>query len=40
MAKIYYNRVVAGAWALEDVPEPWRAEVEALLERDGGASAG
>ena len=40
MAKIYYNRIKAGKWALEDVPEIWRAEVKTLLEQDGGASAG
>ena len=31
MAKIYANRVRAGKWRIEDVPERWRAEVEALL---------
>lgn len=31
MAKIYYNRIKAGKWVLEDVPERWRAQVEELL---------
>lgn len=31
MAKIYANRVLAGKWALDDVPDRWRAEVEAIL---------
>ena len=34
MAKIYCNRVKAGKWALEDVPELWRAEVKTLLEAE------
>ncbi len=32
MAKIYYKRIVAGKMTLEDVPERWRAKVEAMLE--------
>lgn len=32
MAKIYANRIKAGKWRIEDVPERWRAEVEKLLE--------
>ncbi len=32
MAKIYYKRIIAGEMALEDVPERWRAKVEAMLE--------
>ena len=31
MAKIYYNRVKAGKWSLEEVPERWRDEVIAML---------
>ena len=31
MAKIYYRRIIAGEMTIEDVPERWRAEVEALL---------
>jgi hypothetical protein len=34
MAKIYFNRIKAGKWLLEDVPERWRAEVEAMLQKD------
>lgn len=32
MAKLYYNRIKAGSMTLEEVPELWRSEVEALLE--------
>lgn len=35
MAKIYYNRVRAGKWLLEDVPARWRGEVAAMLAADG-----
>lgn len=35
MAKIYYRRILAGAYAIEDVPKRWRAQVEALLEEAG-----
>ena len=31
MAKIYYNRILAGKWRLEDVPERWREEVATML---------
>lgn len=31
MAKIYAKLVKAGTWTLEQVPERWRSEVEALL---------
>lgn len=31
MAKIYYRRIVAGEMTLEDAPERWREEVQALL---------
>lgn len=34
MAKIYYNRIKAGKWAIEDVPDLWRAEVQALLDAE------
>lgn len=34
MAKIYYNRIKAGKWAIEDVPELWRADVQAMLDAD------
>lgn len=32
MAKIYYRRIVAGEMTLEEVPERWRKEVQALLD--------
>ncbi len=32
MAKIYVRRIKAGEMTLEQVPERWRAEVEALLD--------
>lgn len=31
MAKIYYNLIVKGLKTIDDVPEKWRAEVEAML---------
>lgn len=31
MAKVYYNLIVKGLKTVDDVPEKWRAEVEALL---------
>lgn len=31
MAKIYYNRIKAGAITIEDVPTRWREAVQALL---------
>lgn len=46
MAKIYYRKIVAGdihpvtneVWTINDVPERWREEVQALL--DGNAQNG
>ena len=35
MAKIYYRRIKDGVITIDDVPERWRAAVEALLENDG-----
>jgi Zn-dependent M32 family carboxypeptidase len=32
MAKIYYRRIIAGEMTIEDVPERWKAEVQALLD--------
>ena len=32
MAKIYYRKIMAGEMTIEDVPERWCAEVEALLD--------
>ena len=34
MAKIYYNRIKAGKWTIEEVPKRWRAEVQAMLDAD------
>lgn len=34
MAKIYYRKIKAGQMTISEVPERWRAEVEALLEGD------
>ena len=31
MAKLYYNLINKGLKTIDDVPEKWRAEVEALL---------
>ena len=40
MAKIYYNRVRAGKWRLEDVPARWRDDVAAMLAEDSSAGRG
>ena len=34
MAKIYYKRIKAGLMTLDDVPERWKAAVQALLDAD------
>lgn len=34
MAKIYYNRIIAGAITIDDVPARWRPQVQALLDAD------
>lgn len=34
MAKIYARRIKAGEMSIEDVPERWRDEVQALLDAD------
>lgn len=34
MAKVYYRKIKAGQMTIEDVPERWRAEVQALLDQD------
>lgn len=34
MAKIYYRRIKAGEMTIDQVPDRWRAAVEALLEED------
>lgn len=37
MAKIYANRVLAGKWAIEDVPALWRDEAAAIVAAARGA---
>ena len=34
MAKIYYRRIKDGAITIDDVPERWKAQVQALLDAD------
>lgn len=34
MAKIYYNRIKAGLMTIEEVPQRWRAAVQAMLDAD------
>lgn len=34
MAKVYYRKIKSGLMIIDEVPERWRAEVEALLEAD------
>ena len=34
MAKVYYRKIKSGLMTIDEVPERWRAEVEALLEAD------
>lgn len=34
MAKIYYNRIKAGKWTIEQVPERWKGEVQNLLDAE------
>ena len=34
MAKIYYRKIKAGEMTIEEVPERWRAAVQALLDAD------
>lgn len=34
MAKIYYKRIKAGQMTINDVPERWKAAVQALLDAD------
>lgn len=34
MAKIYYRKIVDGEMTINDVPERWRAAVQALLDTD------
>ncbi len=34
MAKIYYKKIKAGEMTIEEVPERWRAAVQAMLDND------
>jgi hypothetical protein len=34
MAKIYYRKIKAGGMTINEVPEHWRAAVQALLDAD------
>lgn len=34
MAKIYYRKIRDGEMTIDDVPERWREEVQALLNAD------
>ena len=34
MAKIFYRKIKAGEMTISDVPEYWRAAVQALLDAD------
>lgn len=34
MVKIYYRRIKDGIMTIEEVPERWRAAVQALLDKD------
>lgn len=31
MAKLYYNRIIAGKMTIDEVPARWRAEVDQML---------
>ncbi len=35
MAKIYYRQVKAGKRTIEQVPELWREQVQALIDAEG-----
>lgn len=34
MAKIYYKRILAGIMTIEDVPNLWKKQVQAMLKKD------
>ena len=34
MAKLYAKRIIEGKMTIDDVPERWRSDVEALLEKE------
>lgn len=36
MAKIYYKRIKAEIMTIDEVPQRWRAAVQALLDADAG----
>lgn len=36
MAQIYYNLIQKGLKTIDDVPLRWKADVQALLNKDGG----
>lgn len=36
MAQIYYNLIKKGLKTIDDVPLRWKADVQALLDKDGG----
>ena len=35
MAKFYYGRIKRGKLTIDEVPEKWREQVQALLDADG-----
>lgn len=34
MAKIYYKRIKAGIMTIDDVPNLWKKQVQAMLDKD------
>lgn len=34
MAKVYYRKIKSGAMTLDDVPDRWKAAVQALLDAE------
>lgn len=38
MAKIYYDLINKGLWAIENVPTRWRSDVQAMLDADKAES--
>lgn len=36
MAQIYYNLIKKGLKAIDDVPQRWRDEVQAMIDADRG----
>lgn len=35
MAKIYYRKIKRGEMTIDEVPERWRAQVQALIDAEG-----